>query len=236
MSGISVPSFAKNLNCSATMKISSGFAFGISGAFRMLNGLYKVAHPNDEVSDQEAERIIREAISRSFQIPYKPPPEPCRQGSGAASIRVGLTQRQCRVVHLEAGLAFIIFRPGLSGVRIDELLPLFLEVTLFENEVQSPQLLITVIFDEIGAGRTLPLVRRQALALPTIVAEAMADKIRQYPELVAVARQLLARVGDQALTLHQPRVVEQHRGYYRELVRRSSGVHPDLRLEVERAR
>src|SRR6516164_9081883 len=72
MSGISVPSFAKNLNCSATMKISSGFAFGISGAFRMLNGLYKVAHPNDEVSDQEAERIIREAISRSFQIPYKP--------------------------------------------------------------------------------------------------------------------------------------------------------------------
>jgi hypothetical protein len=63
MSGISVPSFVKNLNFSATMKIPSGFAFGISGAFRI---------PNDEVSDQEAERIIREAIRRSFQIPYKP--------------------------------------------------------------------------------------------------------------------------------------------------------------------
>src|SRR6516165_6800344 len=63
----------------------------------------------------------------------------------------------------------------------------------------------------------------------------MADKIRQHPELVAVARQLLARVGDQALTFHQPRVVEQYRSDYRELVRRSSGVHPDLRLEVARA-
>src|SRR5215469_860245 len=64
----------------------------------------------------------------------------------------------------------------------------------------------------------------------------MANKIRQHPELVAVARQLLARVGDQALTFHQPRVVEQYRSDYRELVRRSSGVHPDLGLEVERAR
>src|SRR5215472_3489440 len=64
----------------------------------------------------------------------------------------------------------------------------------------------------------------------------MANKIRQHPELIAVARQLLARVGDQALTFHQPRVVEQYRSDYRELVRRSSGVHPDLGLEVERAR
>src|SRR5271165_836229 len=64
----------------------------------------------------------------------------------------------------------------------------------------------------------------------------MADEIRQYPELVAVARQLLARVGDQALALGQPRVVEQHRGHDGEFVRRRAGVHPDLRLEVESAR
>jgi len=63
----------------------------------------------------------------------------------------------------------------------------------------------------------------------------MAEKIRQHPEFVAVARHLLARIGDQALAFDDPGVVEQHRGHHREFVRRRTGVHPDLGLEVEGA-
>jgi hypothetical protein len=140
------------------------------------------------------------------------------------------------IVHFEAGRALVIFRAGLPGVGIEELLALLLEIALFENEMQAAQCLLAVILDEIGADRALPFVGREVLAFPAIVAKAMANEIRQYPELVAVARQFLARVGDQALALGQPTVVEQHRSNDGEFVRRCSGVHPDLFLEVESAR
>lgn len=32
----------------------------------------KQSQPGDEVTDEEAERIAREAIRRSFELPYKP--------------------------------------------------------------------------------------------------------------------------------------------------------------------
>src|ERR1700739_1563580 len=80
-----------------------------------------------------------------------------------ASVHPGLPEQQRRIVHLEAGRALVIFHPGLPGVGIEELLALFLEVTLFEHEAQAIQRLPAVILDEIGASRALPLVRRQVL-------------------------------------------------------------------------